>query len=90
MRDKGRATFVLAVCVVCAMVATSSRTLARQSMSAAQAKEFVKDGKGCTMPEDAFYTRGAYAMHNGYQYHCVEIFGENLKPAGSAWILVEQ
>jgi hypothetical protein len=72
------------------MVATSSRTLARQGMSAAQAKEFVKEGKGCTMPEDVFYTRGALAMNKGQRYRCVEIFGENLKPAGSAWILVEQ
>ena len=42
------------------------------------------------MPGDAFYTRGAFATNKGHRYQCVEIFGENLTPAGSAWIIAEQ
>jgi hypothetical protein len=40
----------------------------------------------CTMPTDVKYSPGAIAPHGDQYFQCLLVFGENLKPAGVAWI----
>lgn len=90
MKHTRTITLVIAVAIAAAVLGTAATALALQDMSAATAKALVKEGKGCTMPGDVFFGRGAFAVSKGVRYQCVEIFGENLTPAGSAWVAIEQ
>lgn len=90
MRQMKTITLIFAAAVMSAVLGTATTTLASQQLSAAQVKAMVKEGKGCTMPGDVFYGRGAFATNKGQRYQCVEVFGENLTPAGSAWVVAEQ
>ena len=38
------------------------------------------------MPQDLRYSPGALERRDGEVYRCLFVFGENLKPAGVAWI----
>lgn len=40
----------------------------------------------CTMPTDVKYSPGAIAPHGDQFFQCFHVFGENLKPAGVAWV----
>ncbi len=40
----------------------------------------------CTMPTDVKYSPGTIAPHDGQYYECVHVFGENVEPAGVAWV----
>jgi hypothetical protein len=40
----------------------------------------------CSMPTDSKYSPGAIAPHGDQFYGCFFVFGENLKPAGVAWV----
>jgi hypothetical protein len=44
----------------------------------------------CTMPVTGRYSPGAYARHAGDVYRCLYVFGEDLQPAGVAWVKMDQ
>jgi hypothetical protein len=43
----------------------------------------------CTLPGKATYSPGALVRHEQQVYRCMFVFGEELKPAGVAWIKME-
>jgi hypothetical protein len=44
----------------------------------------------CTMPTDRRYSAGAMVDRDGQFYQCVFVFGQNLTPAGVAWVKMEK
>ena len=44
----------------------------------------------CRMPQKSSYSPGAVAEHEGQVYQCLFVYGEDLAPAGVAWIKVER
>jgi hypothetical protein len=44
----------------------------------------------CTMPVTGRYSVGAYERHESIVYRCLYVFGEDLQPAGVAWVKMDQ
>jgi hypothetical protein len=42
----------------------------------------------CTLPDTSSYSPGAVARHGTTLYQCVYVYGEQLAPAGVAWVKV--
>ena len=74
-----RFAFGIGVLVTLASVAIVQSAV-RPASAYQQAQEL------CTMPQDLRYSPGALERRDGEVYRCLFVFGENLKPAGVAWI----
>ena len=50
----------------------------------------VSEGRLCTLPTDRGYSLGAMVKYQDEYYKCVKVYGENMKPAGAAWIVIDK
>lgn len=81
---------------LCTVVALSiaagvaSHTQAAAAQDAAQMKTMLSEGRLCTLPTDRGYSLGAMVKYQDEYYKCVKVYGENMKPAGAAWIVIEK
>ena len=80
---------VLGLFVALGLAGTAVAALGAQSLTLQQKKEMIAAGKLCTLPGDKAYSTGAQVAVENRKYRCMPIFGENLTPAGSAWVEVE-
>ena len=44
----------------------------------------------CSLPGQRTYDRGAILDYQGTTYQCLSVFGQELRPAGLAWVKMER
>jgi hypothetical protein len=81
----------LAVAAIAIVVAGAAIVgLADQPAAAFQQVQNQTPPPLCTMPTDRRYSAGAMVDRDGQIYQCVFVFGQNLTPAGVAWVKMEK